>query len=95
MEVVPDQRPSRRTRTADELVDQLDRKQNQDSGASAAEDPVELRAGASHDGEDSMRDERALVGFEDAGHTSVEYSEDIPQPHTGNRPVVFEDFARN
>jgi hypothetical protein len=47
MEVVPDQRPCRGTRSSDQLVEQLDRKQDEDDAAGAAE-PVELRAGAGH-----------------------------------------------
>jgi len=49
MQVVPDQRPCRRARTADELVEQLDREQSQDGAAGAADEATELRAGAGHD----------------------------------------------
>jgi hypothetical protein len=46
---VPDQRPGCGPGAADELVEQLDRKQNGDGAAGAARELVELRAGAGHD----------------------------------------------
>jgi hypothetical protein len=49
VQVAPDQRPGRRARAADELVEQLDREQNQDGAAGAAEERAELGAGAGHD----------------------------------------------
>jgi hypothetical protein len=46
---VPDQRPGCGPGAADELVEQLDRKQDEDGAAGAAREPAELRAGAGHD----------------------------------------------
>jgi hypothetical protein len=49
MQVVADQRPCSRARAADELVEQLDRKQDSNGAAGAAYEATELRAGACHD----------------------------------------------
>jgi len=46
---VPDQRPGCGPGAADELVEQLDCKQEEAGAAGAAREPVELRAGAGHD----------------------------------------------
>jgi len=47
---VPDQRPRGRAHTTDELVEELDRQQEDDeaAGSAPAPDPVELRASADH-----------------------------------------------
>jgi hypothetical protein len=50
MQIVADQRPCSRARAADELVEQLDREEDENGAAGAAYEATELRAGACHDG---------------------------------------------